>query len=115
MSLPPAYTEQLAAVVVTPGGSTSPGGPAAGKRWIVTDIQARMINDGAPHTLGLIIGLGFGNPWSWQCPAFGRNTVHWHGRQVVDNGDTLLIQSDGLSGDPGECDVEITGYDVTVA
>ena len=111
---PPVYTKFLGVIGVTPGTSNHIGPVPPGKIWVVVDIQARMINDNAPMTLGLIGATTDSQCWHWECPSFGRKSFHWSGRQVVGTGQQLIFTCEGAAGDPGEIFGQVTGYELSV-
>lgn len=96
---------------VPPGGGGGFAGPVpAGYLWVVRDVVAW--DEGPPHlSVGWTLYTGGGSFICGVDPSRGRarTAYHWEGRQVVETGDTLNLNTTSAT-----MTARVTGYVLTL-
>jgi hypothetical protein len=80
----------------------------------VVDVTGRIVNDNQPETISLVWERDATELQDWQCPAQGRRSFHWSGRQVFNAGSQITFACPGTTPEGAHCDASITAYQLAL-
>lgn len=111
MATRPLYTTLFFSANPVTAGLTKVGGPDAGHRWVVRDIDAINATVWSSACAGMFVQVSDGAYifWLTDPDVIGGRQYHWEGRSVIDYPNELQV----LAGDE-LWSVRISGYTLTL-